>query len=512
MTYQTNPIANRLGKTQGWLQEYFPQITNVYSNDVLTWYKLYIYINAFLKKKKINLISYSFQTDSKGILLLYLNVQKQLIKKKKSKFHYKLRTKRFNQAHVLAKYTGYYTKYNIFIFFRKKNKVGLGKKGFSKKLNRRTYPFRNKLTARDLKKLSLRLLVGAWSVIMNPAKLNLISRQKHLFSQHWILRNNLRPVLTICKISKAHCGTLIENKVNLPLFFPKKNCSLLYFKQFNFRKRKLFVKSYVQLKLKIRRKKRILSRKFRKQFLIPKKLSKIKFLSLRKKFRLQLMKHVQKFNFLRKKEFKLKKNALFQKRFTKKKRKKIGVQKISYPIKLLMCEQNLQIHLQKIFGLILLIKFSQTLHLMVNTKFMLSRKGRANLHFFRNFRKIRFLKNLVRSTFIFYKYCNLIIITNIFKQWLKKHRKKHRMLFECFRIFILSNKHPSIKLFKLILSGKINAKRRARTMTMGYKFEEKNRLPFAVFNTRMDISSTQAEAKTGSFFIKFITFSGASHT
>ena len=84
MSYKTNTIANRLKITKGWKNSLFPTKKWNYSHETVLWFKLYLFLKAYLFFKRIQLLSCEMRMSEKKIRILYLSINK--IKKRKKKY------------------------------------------------------------------------------------------------------------------------------------------------------------------------------------------------------------------------------------------------------------------------------------------------------------------------------------------------------------------------------------------------------------------------------------------
>jgi len=89
MSYQTNPILNRMTINKGWKNPYLPTKTLNYSRDISLWFKVYLLLKFFLILKKIQLVSCEIRFDEQNKKIIYLRINKKgtLRKKRKRKNH-----------------------------------------------------------------------------------------------------------------------------------------------------------------------------------------------------------------------------------------------------------------------------------------------------------------------------------------------------------------------------------------------------------------------------------------
>ena len=105
MSYNTTTIANRLKITKGWKSSLFPTKKWDYSRETVFWFKLYLFLKAYLALKRIQLLFCEIRMAENNTYLLYLSVNK--IKRKKKRYWRKaLLLKRFKSSlnrHVAKK-------------------------------------------------------------------------------------------------------------------------------------------------------------------------------------------------------------------------------------------------------------------------------------------------------------------------------------------------------------------------------------------------------------------------
>lgn len=89
MSYETNPISNRLKINKGWKNPMFPVQTLNYSRDLLLWFKVYLLLKAYLSLQQIKLLACEIRISENHTKILYLSVTKQVKKKKWSKSKWK---------------------------------------------------------------------------------------------------------------------------------------------------------------------------------------------------------------------------------------------------------------------------------------------------------------------------------------------------------------------------------------------------------------------------------------
>ncbi len=97
MSYETNPITNRLKIAKGWKNSHFPTQTLNYSREMLLWFKVYIFLKAYFSFQQIRLLACEIRISEKNTKVLYLSVNKDL-KEQKKNAKSKLKSKSFLYA------------------------------------------------------------------------------------------------------------------------------------------------------------------------------------------------------------------------------------------------------------------------------------------------------------------------------------------------------------------------------------------------------------------------------
>ena len=129
MSYETNPIQNRIKINKGWKNPYLPTKTLNYPRDISLWFKVYLLLKVFLNLKKIQLISYEIRFDQQNKKILYLRINKKGTQRKKRK-------KKKSVLHKLLKKVKtplFKTKNTDAILFLYKDFIGLKNMSFWKK-------------------------------------------------------------------------------------------------------------------------------------------------------------------------------------------------------------------------------------------------------------------------------------------------------------------------------------------------------------------------------------------
>ena len=76
MSYQTNPILNRLKVVKGWKQASFPTKTLNYARDVRVWFKLYLFLKVYLLLYGLRLLTYEIRVSETYIKCVALSITK----------------------------------------------------------------------------------------------------------------------------------------------------------------------------------------------------------------------------------------------------------------------------------------------------------------------------------------------------------------------------------------------------------------------------------------------------
>ena len=97
MSYETNPITNRLKITKGWKNPHFPTQTLNYSREMLLWFKVYVFLKAYFSFQQIRLLACEIRISDKNTKILYLSVNKDR-KEQKKNAKSKLKSKSFLYA------------------------------------------------------------------------------------------------------------------------------------------------------------------------------------------------------------------------------------------------------------------------------------------------------------------------------------------------------------------------------------------------------------------------------
>jgi hypothetical protein len=95
MSYETNPILNRLKLLKGWKNPTFPTKTLNYSREIVLWFKIYLFLKVYLLCQNIKLLTCEIRTSEVNTKVLYLSISKHIPKKKNIKSKWK--TKSFLQ-------------------------------------------------------------------------------------------------------------------------------------------------------------------------------------------------------------------------------------------------------------------------------------------------------------------------------------------------------------------------------------------------------------------------------
>lgn len=84
MSYETNPITNRLKIAKGWKNPHFPVQTLNYSREMLLWFQIYLFLKAYLSFQQIRLLACEIRVSEKNTKILYLSVSKERKEEKKN--------------------------------------------------------------------------------------------------------------------------------------------------------------------------------------------------------------------------------------------------------------------------------------------------------------------------------------------------------------------------------------------------------------------------------------------
>lgn len=84
MSYETNPITNRLKIAKGWKNPHFPTQALNYSREMLLWFKVYLFLKAYLSFQQIRLLACEIRISDNNTKVLYLSVNKDRKEQKKN--------------------------------------------------------------------------------------------------------------------------------------------------------------------------------------------------------------------------------------------------------------------------------------------------------------------------------------------------------------------------------------------------------------------------------------------
>ena len=84
MSYETNPITNRLKISKGWKNPHFPTQALNYSREMLLWFKVYLFLKAYLSFQQIRLLACEIRISENNTKVLYLSVNKDRKEQKKN--------------------------------------------------------------------------------------------------------------------------------------------------------------------------------------------------------------------------------------------------------------------------------------------------------------------------------------------------------------------------------------------------------------------------------------------
>ena len=92
MSYETNPILNRIKLSKGWKISSFPTKTLNYSRDLRVWFKIYLFLKVYLLLYGLRLLTYEVRISNNYTKCIYLAVTKLPTKKKKSTSKWKVKS------------------------------------------------------------------------------------------------------------------------------------------------------------------------------------------------------------------------------------------------------------------------------------------------------------------------------------------------------------------------------------------------------------------------------------
>jgi len=95
MSYETNPILNRLKLSKGWKTSSFPTHSLNYSRETTLWFKVYLFLKVYLLLHGLRLLTCEIRISEVHTKILLLSVTKEYTLPKKSKSKWK--TKSFLQ-------------------------------------------------------------------------------------------------------------------------------------------------------------------------------------------------------------------------------------------------------------------------------------------------------------------------------------------------------------------------------------------------------------------------------
>ena len=182
--------------------------------------------------------------------------------------------------------------------------------------------------------------------------------------------------------------------------------------------------------------------------------------------------------------------------------KRSTIKQAPYYNTLYVCSLCIQFLIKRIFNQLFLIKFGQQLHRLISTKYLLSPIGKMHASGFFKFKKVRTIKNIIRSSFLLYKYHNLEVIMQIMQKLFRESSKKQRGLFELFKHLTYTAKPIMMQNLSLSVRGKINSRPRACKKLIIENYDQLNTIGYSCFTNNIDYKSEQADAQTGSFFLK----------
>ena len=92
MSYETNPILNRIKLSKGWKTSTFPTNALNYSRDTMLWFKVYLFLKVYLLLHGFRLLTSEMRLSDNYTKVLYLSIAKQSFFPKKSKSKWKAKS------------------------------------------------------------------------------------------------------------------------------------------------------------------------------------------------------------------------------------------------------------------------------------------------------------------------------------------------------------------------------------------------------------------------------------
>ena len=103
MSYETNPILNRIKILKGWKTPTFPTKTLNYSREMLFWFRVYLFLKVYLWCQNIKLLTCEIRISEAHTKILYLSISKYIPKKKNVKSKWKTKSVLQNLKSPLVK-------------------------------------------------------------------------------------------------------------------------------------------------------------------------------------------------------------------------------------------------------------------------------------------------------------------------------------------------------------------------------------------------------------------------
>ena len=103
MSYETNPILNRIKILKGWKHSTFPTKTLNYSREIVLWFKVYLFLKVYLWCQNIKLLTCEIRIVETHTKILYLSLSKHIPKKKNIKSKWKTKSVLQNLKSPLVK-------------------------------------------------------------------------------------------------------------------------------------------------------------------------------------------------------------------------------------------------------------------------------------------------------------------------------------------------------------------------------------------------------------------------
>jgi len=83
MSYETNPILNRIKLSKGWKTSFFPTNSLNYSRETRLWFKVYLFLKVYFLLHGVRLLTSEIRLSEKYTKILYLSLTKHSTHSKK---------------------------------------------------------------------------------------------------------------------------------------------------------------------------------------------------------------------------------------------------------------------------------------------------------------------------------------------------------------------------------------------------------------------------------------------